>query len=177
MLNIHSKKSIKKIYFMIIIWQNWILAALWCLKYRWLQVEYEIEWLPALPYCWWVEQNRATTCSVASRMGINLKGLKSISGAFKLVELVSYIPCWVTVSPHLSSLQVLVLAAFLLASVGHQGALPLLGSELDHRWLGYGCLVAWLVILPSTVLGIILGDTIAWRTVSIAKILLYTLYC
>ena len=64
-------------------------------------------------------------------------------------------------------MQVLVLTTFLLAYVGHDGDLPVLGTELDHLWLGHGCLVAWLVILPSSVLGLVLGDGTAWRTVSI----------
>ena len=98
-------------------------------------------------------------------MGINLKGLKSISGAFKLLELVSYSQLCLCFFHE--SLQVLVLATFLLAYVGHDGDVPVLGPELDHLWLGYGCLVAWLVILPSTVLGLVLGDGTAWRTVSI----------
>ena len=65
-----------------------------------------------------------------------------------------------------------MVVTFLLAYVGHQGDLPVLGSELDHLWLGYGCLVAWLIILPSTVAGLLLGDGIAWRTVSILPSLL-----
>ena len=65
-----------------------------------------------------------------------------------------------------------MVVTFLLAYVGHQGDLPVLGSELDHLWLGYGCLVAWLIILPSTVAGLLLGDGTAWRTVSILPSLL-----
>ena len=65
-----------------------------------------------------------------------------------------------------------MVVTFLLAYVGHQGDLPVLGSELDHLWLGYGCLVAWLIILPSTVAGLLLGDSTAWRTVSILLSLL-----
>ena len=63
-------------------------------------------------------------------------------------------------------LQVLVLATFLLALLGRDGALPVLGPQLDLLWLGWGCLVAWLVILPATILGNLLGDGTAWRTVS-----------
>ena len=56
---------------------------------------------------------------------------------------------------------------FLLARVGsdENGLYPQYGPEYDHPWLGNGTLVAWLIIVPSTILGIVLGDEIAWRTV------------
>ena len=39
------------------------------------------------------------------------------------------------------------------------------GPHPDLPWLGQGTVVAWLVILPATILGLLLGDGLAWRTV------------
>ena len=45
-------------------------------------------------------------------------------------------------------------------------------KSTNHRLLTFGSffpkgtLVAWLIIAPATIIGIILGDQIAWRTVS-----------
>ena len=106
------------------------------------------------------------TChlSVAPEMplSISLKPLTTISGALKLLQLVSLQLLHLDLD---TSLQALVLATFLLAYVGYDGDVPLLGPELDHLLLGYGSLLAWLLILPSTILGLLLGDGRAWRTV------------
>ena len=39
------------------------------------------------------------------------------------------------------------------------------GPPPDLPWLGQGTVVAWLLILPATILGLLLGDSLAWRTV------------
>ena len=39
------------------------------------------------------------------------------------------------------------------------------GPHPDLPWLGQGTVVAWLLILPATILGLLLGDSLAWRTV------------
>ena len=39
------------------------------------------------------------------------------------------------------------------------------GPHPDLPWLGEGTVVAWLLILPATILGLLLGDSLAWRTV------------
>ena len=38
------------------------------------------------------------------------------------------------------------------------------GPHPDLPWLGQGTVVAWLLILPATILGLLLGDSLAWRT-------------
>ena len=56
---------------------------------------------------------------------------------------------------------------FLLSRVAadENGLYPLYGPEFDHIWLGHATLVTWLIILPSNILGLVLGDQVAWRTV------------
>merc|ERR1711926_48480 len=65
-----------------------------------------------------------------------------------------------------SKLNVLVIVTFLLARIGKDfdGFNPIFGENLDGIWMGQGTLVAWLIIAPATIIGIILGDQIAWRT-------------
>ena len=63
----------------------------------------------------------------------------------------------------------MVVVTFLLAHVGYDGDVPYLGPELDHLVLAEGLLVSWLVILTSTILGLVLGDGTAWKTVREAE--------
>ena len=44
---------------------------------------------------------------------------------------------------------------------------PSFGAYPDLPWLGMGTLVSWLIILPATILGLTLGDSLAWRSVSV----------
>ena len=61
-----------------------------------------------------------------------------------------------------------MIVTFLIARVGKDsnGIIPSFGYYPDHPWLGQGTTVAWLIIVPATIIGILLGDEIAWRTVS-----------
>jgi len=38
--------------------------------------------------------------------------------------------------------------------------------ELDVEWIGFVVTGAWLIILPASILGLILGDPTPWRRVS-----------
>jgi|LakMenEpi03Aug12_release.lakeMendotaPanAssembly.Ray.scaffolds.fasta_scaffold338454_1 hypothetical protein len=38
--------------------------------------------------------------------------------------------------------------------------------ELDVEWVGYVVTGAWLLILPASILGLVLGDQTPWRRVS-----------
>jgi len=93
-------------------------------------------------------------------LGFNFKGLATPHGAFKLFELS------------------LVIVTFLLGRCGKDKDYenPSFGEYLDHPWLGQGTTVAWLIIVPATIFGILLGDEIAWRTdalLSLAGAFLY----
>jgi len=93
-------------------------------------------------------------------MGLNLKSIASVHGALKLLELI------------------LVIVTFLLSRVAadENGLYLLYGPEFDHIGLGHATLVTWLIILPSNILGLVLGDQVAWRTdtlLSLAGAVLY----
>ena len=104
-------------------------------------------------------------------MGLNFKGLASIQGGFKTSELVKFIYL-----RHLSTflstyhlIKVLVVVTFLVARTAKDSSSlpPSFGAYPDLPWLGMGTLVSWLIILPATILGLTLGDSLAWRSVSV----------
>merc|ERR1712215_46070 len=73
------------------------------------------------------------------------RALLTPHGAFKILELV------------------LVLVCFLLARLAFEGKTGLIfGPTLDHAWLGCLTLRGWLIILPSIIIGLLLGDPICW---------------
>merc|ERR1719341_717622 len=87
-------------------------------------------------------------------MVLNFKGLASIQGGFKIFELV------------------LVVVTFLVARTTKDSSSlpPSFGAYPDLPWLGMGTLVSWLIILPATIMGVILGDSIAWRSDSLLSL-------
>ena len=111
----------------------------------------------------------AAVFTVMELKGLNLKALVSVSGCFKLFELVSFTGNDLTKYVENKSPQLMVVVTFLLAYVGYDGDVPYLGPELDHLVLAEGLLVSWLVILTSTILGLVLGDGTAWKTVREAE--------
>ena len=66
-------------------------------------------------------------------------------------------------------IKVLVAVTFLVARTAKDSDSlpPSFGSYPDLPWLGMGTLVSWLIILPATILGLTLGDSLAWRSVSV----------
>ena len=62
----------------------------------------------------------------------------------------------------------LVVVTFLVARTAKDSSSlpPSFGAYPDLPWLGMGTLVSWLIILPATILGLTLGDSLAWRSVS-----------
>ena len=123
-----------------------------------MSCQFVVEFLPQL----------AAVFSVMELKGLNLKALLSVTGCFKLFELVSFTGNDLTILVN-KSLQLMVVVTFLLAYVGYDGDVPYLGPELDHVVLAEGLLVSWLVILTSTILGLVLGDGTAWKTVREAE--------
>ena len=121
--------------------------------------QFVVEFLPQL----------AAVFTVMELKGLNLKALLSVTGCFKLFELVSFTGNDLTKYVVNKSLQLMVVVTFLLAYVGYDGDVPYLGPELDHLVLAEGLLVSWLVILTSTILGLVLGDGTAWKTVREAE--------
>ena len=111
----------------------------------------------------------AAVFTVMELKGLNLKALVSVSGCFKLFELVSFTGNDLTKYVENKSPQLMVVVTFLLAYVGYDGDVPYLGPELDHLVLAEGLLVSWLIILTSTILGLVLGDGTAWKTVREAE--------
>lgn len=111
----------------------------------------------------------AAVSTVMELKGLNLKALLSVTGCFKLLELVSFTGNDLTKYVVNKSPQLMVVVTFLLAYVGYDGDVPYLGPELDHVVLAEGLLVSWLVILTSTILGLVLGDGTAWKTVREAE--------
>ena len=111
----------------------------------------------------------AAVFTVMELKGLNLKALVSVSGCFKLFELVSFTGNDLTKYVENKSPQLMVVVTFLLAYVGYDGDVPYLGPELDHLLLAEGLLVSWLIILTSTILGLVLGDGTAWKTVREAE--------
>ena len=104
---------------------------------------------------------------IHGRMGLNFKGLASIHGGFKIFELVKFI----NFDAHLfyNLFKVLVVVTFLVARTAKDSDSlpPSFGAYPDLPWLGMGTLVSWLIILPATILGLTLGDSLAWRSVSV----------
>ena len=124
-----------------------------------MSCQFVVEFLPQL----------AAVFSVMELKGLNLKALLSVTGCFKLFELVSFTGNYLTKYTVNKSPQLMVLVTFLLAYVGYDGDVPYLGPELDHVVLAEGLLVSWLIILTSTILGLVLGDGTAWKTVREAE--------
>ena len=120
-----------------------------------MSCQFVVEFLPQL----------AAVFTVMELKGLNLKALISVTGCFKMFELVSFTGNDLTEYVVKKSLQLMVVVTFLLAYVGYDGDVPYLGPELDHLVLAEGLLVSWLVILTSTILGLVLGDGTAWKTV------------
>ena len=102
-------------------------------------------------------------------MGLNFKGLASIQGGFKTSELVKFIYLRHLVLSIYHLIKVLVVVTFLVARTAKDSSSlpPSFGAYPDLPWLGMGTLVSWLIILPATILGLTLGDSLAWRSVSV----------
>ena len=124
-----------------------------------MSCQFVVEFLPQL----------AAVFTVMELKGLNLKALISVTGCFKMFELVSFTGNDLTEYVVKKSLQLMVVVTFLLAYVGYDGDVPYLGPELDHVVLAEGLLVSWLIILTSTILGLVLGDGTAWKTVREAE--------